>query len=175
MNEEVSDIFGGFDDSDGEDSDYDEEMNTNLDLETGRQQLLSKRPRTCGVMAFHNGTEEALFLYVQRNASRGDPDSVLKAIDVFCYSRHWMMHCGDMKIQFLVRALSLCRELRSRDLSWTGNLKNVPEGTIGLKCLEIGSYCGYSAVKIASTFSPSGADFLYCIGKQQDLGPLQNL
>ena len=164
----MDDLFDDSDNSDIDDSnDDDMEMNTDLSSELCRQQLLSRRPRTCGVMAFHNGTEEALFLFIQRNAEKGNAASILKAIDVFCYSRHWMMHCGDQKAQYLQRALflgkdrSYCNSMKSTDKSGETHRKS----SRGLICLEIGSYCGYSAIKIASLFDPSDDDFLYCIGK----------
>jgi hypothetical protein len=174
------DLFGG-DDSDGSnDSSDGDEMEGNLNA-SHRQVMLLKRPQNCGVMAFHGGTEESLFLFVKRNAQQGNPSSVLKAIDVFCYSRHWMMHTGDRKVQFLDKALHLSKELKLRasinvqnnDCSIIDNLiKSVDDisngkkvrTTDGLICLEIGSYCGYSAVKIAATFKESDDSFLYCIG-----------
>ncbi len=39
--------------------------------------LLQLRPTSNGILAFHNGTEEALLLYVEKTAIRGNPDSVL--------------------------------------------------------------------------------------------------
>ena len=181
MNEEVSDIFGDGFDSDEEDS-SDDKMDMMMDLSSQecRQQLLSRRPKSCGVMAFHSGTEEALFLFVLRNAIRGDAESVLKAIDVFCYSRHWMMHCGDQKIQHLERAVSLGIEGKDRhSVDCNNNLRNIPQQSDDLKnipqdssdliCLEIGSYCGYSAIKIASLFNQNRKDFLYCVGEYCDL------
>ena len=160
-------LFDDSEDSDGDDRNDDMEMNITLSSDVCRQQLLTQRPRTCGVMAFHNGTEEALYLFVQRYAQRGNAASILKAIDVFCYSRHWMMHCGDQKVQYLEKALSL-----GKDQTSYSSIKSDDElaesrgkSSHGLICLEIGSYCGYSAVKIASLFDPSGDDYLYCIGE----------
>lgn len=54
------------------------------------------RPPTCGVLAFHNGTEEAMLLYVERTATKNDPRTILAAIDKFCYTRHWMMNIGTL-------------------------------------------------------------------------------
>jgi hypothetical protein len=170
------------DDSDGSnDSSNEDEMKRDLNP-SYRQMMLSKRPQNCGVMAFHSGTEESLFLYVQRNAQQGDPLSVLKAIDVFCYSRHWMMHTGDRKVKFLDKALQTSKKLKHgtsiavkiNDCSIIDNRIKSTDGSIsdgtkirttdGLICLEIGSYCGYSAVKIAATFEENVGSFLYCIG-----------
>ena len=162
MNQELNDLFGGGDDSDAEDSEGNcLEAGTDLDSTQRISQLLLSRPAACGVMAFHNGTEEALLLFVERSAKRGSPASVLHAIDSFCYGRHWMMHCGDKKVKYLEKALQLGR----RKAKNTVFEKNRPVASSQLVCLEIGSYCGYSAVQIASTFGSSDNEFLYCIGK----------
>ena len=89
------------------------------------------------------------------------------------------MHCGDQKIQHLERAVSLGIEGKDRHSVDCNNnlrnipqqsddLKNIPNGSSGLICLEIGSYCGYSAIKIASLFNSNRKDFLYCVGKYCD-------
>lgn len=73
-----------------EEADEDEEA-----VETG------SRPSSCGVLAFHRGTEQAMLLHVQRSLKRQretSPDSqlaVLRSIDDFCHRRHWMMHMGE--------------------------------------------------------------------------------
>jgi hypothetical protein len=85
----LEDMFGPPDSADGEESYTDPEMDLDICTVEARKKLLQARPQSCGLLAFHNGTEESLLLYVQRNATRGDPLSVLKAVDVFCYSRHW--------------------------------------------------------------------------------------
>jgi len=89
------------------------------------------RPKACGVLAFHPGTEQALILHVKRSASEGNVEEILRAADVFCNTRHWMMHVGPEKAEVLTREISsrLC------DSGKTGQLV----------CVELGSYCGYSA------------------------------
>lgn len=162
MNQLLTDLFGGGDDSDSEESEGNcQEARKDLDSTQRMSQLLLSRPAACGVMAFHNGTEEALLLYVERYAQRGTPASVLDAIDSFCYGRHWMMHCGDKKVKYLEKALQLGREKATTN---TCSESGCPVASSQLVCLEIGSYCGYSAVKIASTFGSSDNEFLYCIG-----------
>lgn len=183
----MNDIFGGSDNEDDNNDTNHNEMDVDLKILENRQKLLRDRPHSCGVMSFHSGTEDSLFLFIQRNAIKGDPESILKAIDVFCYSRHWMMHCGDRKVKFLDNALILSRKRNRRQnkflasssastLDTTSGSDNNTIGesdkdievtvSIGLICVEIGSYCGYSAVKIASSFSKAkeNKDFLYCIG-----------
>jgi hypothetical protein len=165
MNQALTDMFGDGDDSDSEDAEGNCLLEARTDLNSTQRimrQLLLSRPAACGVMAFHNGTEEALLLFVERYAQRGNPASVLDAIDSFCYGRHWMMHCGDKKVKYLEKALQLGREKVKVTAS---GMNHCPVASSQLVCLEIGSYCGYSAVKIASTFGSSDNEFLYCVGK----------
>jgi hypothetical protein len=164
MNQALTDMFGDGDDSDSENSEGNCLVKARTDFNSTQRmsQLLLSRPAACGVMAFHNGTEEALLLFVERYAQKGKPASVLNAVDSFCYGRHWMMHCGDKKVKYLEKALQLGREKAKVTVSGTSRCT---VSSSQLVCLEIGSYCGYSAVKIASTFGSSDNEFLYCIGK----------
>jgi catechol O-methyltransferase len=100
------------------------------------------RPKTCGVMSFHNGTEEALFAFIYREMMKDKKTEgssramrVLEAVDTFCYSRHWMMHIGDQKGQILLDAV---RGLPT---------ENIRSGKI---IIELGSYCGYSTVLMST-------------------------
>ena len=104
------DLFGS-DDSDGENG---EEM---------------PRSAACGVLQFHNGTEDEMLRVVAAEAERGDSAAVLATIDRFCRSRHWMMHVGDVKGAILRGAAA-----RAAPGLW----------------VELGAYCGYSAVLLAS-------------------------
>eukprot|EP00252_Welwitschia_mirabilis_P013155 TRINITY_DN29043_c0_g1_i1.p1 TRINITY_DN29043_c0_g1~~TRINITY_DN29043_c0_g1_i1.p1 ORF type:complete len:279 (-),score=24.07 TRINITY_DN29043_c0_g1_i1:153-989(-) len=76
-----------------------------------------------------DGREKALLEYVLANAEKGNPDSVLQRIDEFAGRSSWLMNIGKDKGAFLEQALAD----RKPHLA-----------------LEIGTYCGYSAVKIAS-------------------------
>ena len=87
------------------------------------------RPEACGVLQFHNGTESELLRVVAAEAERGDSAAVLATIDRFCRSRHWMMHVGDVKGAILRGAAA-----RAAPGLW----------------VELGAYCGYSAVLLAS-------------------------
>ena len=104
------DLFGS-DDSDGENG---EEM---------------PRSAACGVLQFHNGTEDEMLRVVAADAARGDASDTLAVIDRFCRSRHWMMHVGDVKGAILRAAAA-----RAAPGLW----------------VELGAYCGYSAVLLAS-------------------------
>ena len=107
------------------------------------------RPAACGVLSFHSGTEEAMFIYIQNYAQRNDVDGIIKAIDQYCYTRHWMMHIGDQKSLFLEDAIVKTR------MSCPGR---------GEVIVELGSYCGYSSLRIAKLLSEGGR--LYSIEKE---------
>ncbi|XP_029947409.1 catechol O-methyltransferase B [Salarias fasciatus] len=70
---------------------------------------------------------------VKKNATRGDPRSVVKAIDQFCRQKEWAMNVGDEKGCILDSVVS---ELNPATV------------------LELGTYCGYSTVRIASMLPP---------------------
>lgn len=106
------------------------------------------RPESCGVLKFHNGTEDALYHYVVGKAVQGDVTAILKTIDDYCYTQHWMMHIGDQKLHHLRSSLALADKKNSA----------------GKLCVaELGSYCGYSAIYLGSLLDRSRGDHLFCI------------
>ena len=115
---------------------------------------VEQRPMSSGVMTFHTGTEESLFCFLKLNLNSkecpGNPSEILSHIDEFCYKRHWMMHMGDEKSELLPRALETAK--------FSCNTDSDP-----LLIVEFGSYCGYSAVKIAMNLSTARGDKLLCI------------
>ena len=115
-----------------------------------------QRPLGAGVLSFHAGTEDALFLFLDKHIMNdnftehvGRIDSVLKLVDQFCYTRHWMMHIGDEKASVLHSAI----------LETKAQLKNNHR----FIAVELGSYCGYSAAVIARNLSHVEGDMLYCV------------
>src|SRR5919108_1097439 len=95
-----------------------------------------------------DGREEALADYVAANARPGDLDDVIRVIDEFCVNRSVMINVGDEKGEILDRAV---RRASPQLL------------------LELGTYCGYSALRMARVmpdgarvcsleFSPANAD-----------------
>ncbi|XP_051532005.1 catechol O-methyltransferase B-like [Myxocyprinus asiaticus] len=76
---------------------------------------------------------QRLLKAVQKHAIRGDPHSVISAIDNFCRHSEWAMNIGDEKGSLLDSVVSEVN----------------PE-----MVLELGTYCGYSAVRIACLLSP---------------------
>jgi catechol O-methyltransferase len=82
-----------------------------------------------------DGREEALADYVLAKARQGDPEDVIRAIDEFCMNRSVMINVGDEKGEILDRAV---RRASPHLL------------------LELGTYCGYSALRMARLL-PAGA------------------
>ena len=82
-----------------------------------------------------DGREEALADYVVARARQGDPGDVVRVIDEFCLTRSVMINVGDEKGEILDRAV---RRAAPRLL------------------LELGTYCGYSALRTARVM-PAGA------------------
>lgn len=80
-----------------------------------------------------DGREEALARHVTTHARPGDADDAVRAIDDFCYRQSFMMNVGDEKGEILDRAV---RRARPRRL------------------LELGTYCGYSALRMARVMGP---------------------
>ncbi len=80
-----------------------------------------------------DGREEALAGYVTAHARPGDVDDAIRAVDEFCYEQSIMMNVGDEKGEILDRAV---RRARPRRL------------------LELGTYCGYSALRMARVMPP---------------------
>jgi catechol O-methyltransferase len=72
---------------------------------------------------------------VRERARRGDPESVLAALDEFGRREAFLMNVGDRK------GLILDREVQRGDAR---------------RALEIGAFCGYSAVRIARLIAPRG-------------------
>jgi catechol O-methyltransferase len=79
-----------------------------------------------------DGREEALAAYVATRARAGDLDDVIRVIDEFCYQQSIMMNVGDEKGAILDRAVERARPRR---------------------LLELGTYCGYSALRMARVMS----------------------
>ena len=74
--------------------------------------------------------------YVFENAIRNNPDSVLKAMDNFAKNRRFLMNIGDIKGSLL-----------------TNQLKKIGSD---LTILELGCFCGYSAILMAENLTKFG-------------------
>jgi catechol O-methyltransferase len=82
-----------------------------------------------------DGREEALRQYVLQHARPGDVDDAIRVIDEFAYQRSFMINVGDEKGVLLDDAL---RRAEPKLI------------------LELGAYCGYSALRMARAM-PEGA------------------
>ncbi|KAJ8602472.1 hypothetical protein CTAYLR_001195 [Chrysophaeum taylorii] len=97
------------------------------------------RPANCGVLVFHDGTEEALLATIESTVGSvaKDPELVLRAVDDFCERRHWMMNVGPEKGKILLSAVAGVKS-RGRPI-----------------CVcELGVYVGYSAVLVGKALGP---------------------
>ena len=72
--------------------------------------------------------------YVAKNARTGDPEDVLRTLDQFAQQERWLMSVGPKKGP-------LIKELAQR----------LPANA---RILELGAYCGYSSIMLASAFGP---------------------
>ncbi len=86
-------------------------------------------PRFVRTGQIGDGREEACATYVEANARRGDPDDVLATIDRFAKEKSMLVNVGDEKGALLDAAVR------------RANPK---------VALELGTYCGYSALRIAA-------------------------
>jgi len=107
-----------------------------------------------------DGREEALAEYVVANARQGAADDVIRVIDEFCYEQKFMINVGDDKGEILDRAV---------------------ERTKPRRILELGTYCGYSALRMSRVmppgaqlvsieFNPANAEIARRIWDQAGLG-----
>jgi catechol O-methyltransferase len=136
---EDEDPFSCFDD-DGSDSDN---GNPSPSEQNKKSSPSITRDPSCGILAFHVGTEQALLKHVESSFSsyqsleKNLADSVLECIDDFCMNRHWMMHIGSQKATILIEFVEEC-------CASFGD-KEKP-----LIIVELGTYCGYSSIMIAN-------------------------
>jgi catechol O-methyltransferase len=75
-----------------------------------------------------DGREEKVALYVIARARRGDAADVIRVIDEFCYEKSILINVGDEKGAILDAAVRRAKPKR---------------------ILELGAYCGYSALRMA--------------------------
>ncbi|XP_042297494.1 catechol O-methyltransferase isoform X2 [Sceloporus undulatus] len=82
--------------------------------------------------------EQRILNSVSYNAVRGDPENVLDCIDKYCSQKEWAMNVGDEKGLIL---------------------DNVVKEADPTTALELGTYCGYSAIRIARLLKPKARLF----------------
>jgi catechol O-methyltransferase len=106
-----------------------------------------ERTKSHGPLKFHKNTEQELLKYVLANAETNNISSVIQTIDDFCWNNHWMMHVGDEKGVILEQAIL------------NSNPMNV---------LELGTYCGYSCLRILRNMSKEESN-VYTIDPNEDI------
>ncbi|XP_029427869.1 catechol O-methyltransferase [Rhinatrema bivittatum] len=77
--------------------------------------------------------EQRILDFVLQNAVKGDPQSVVDAIDKYCSEKEWAMNVGNEKGSILDKIIT---------------------ETQPSIALELGTYCGYSGVRIARLMKP---------------------
>lgn len=82
-----------------------------------------------------DGREEAVRAYVVENARPGDLDDAIRVVDEYAYEQKYLINVGDEKGELLDAALK----------------RAAPE-----LILELGTYCGYSALRMARAM-PAGS------------------
>ncbi|XP_053327179.1 catechol O-methyltransferase-like isoform X1 [Spea bombifrons] len=82
--------------------------------------------------------EQRILDFVLQNAVRGDPQNVVDTIDEYCTHKEWAMNVGDEKGLILDKVV----------------IEAEPSVV-----LELGTYCGYSAVRIARLLKPGARLF----------------
>jgi catechol O-methyltransferase len=85
-----------------------------------------------------DGRESALADYVVGNAREGDLDDAIRVVDEFCYEHSFMINVGDEKGAILDAAVQRAEPRR---------------------LLELGTYCGYSALRTARVMPPDARLF----------------
>jgi catechol O-methyltransferase len=75
-----------------------------------------------------DGREARLADFVVERARRGDPADVIRVIDEYCYNQSFLINVGDEKGRILDAAVAQAAPAR---------------------VLELGTYCGYSALRMA--------------------------
>lgn len=89
--------------------------------------------RTVYKLLMGDSKEQRILRYVLQHAVAGDPQSVLETIDTYCSQKEWAMHVGPKKGQIMDTVVQeLCPSM----------------------LLELGAYCGYSAVRMARLLPP---------------------
>jgi catechol O-methyltransferase len=82
-----------------------------------------------------DGREEAVRAYVLERAPAGDLDAAIATIDEFAYRRKFLINVGDEKGKLLDDAIARAKPKLA---------------------LELGTYCGYGALRMARALGPQG-------------------
>lgn len=148
-----NDPFSCFGDDD-EEEDVDQTHAESSDM--GTPEVVTTRDPSCGILAFHAGTEQALLKHVELGLGKRQREQtddvgdlatfVLDSIDDFCLKRHWMMHVGNEKAIIIQQFVEECCSASKK-----------PDRP--LLFVELGTYCGYSSIMFAKTLRDAGRQF----------------
>ena len=151
------------DDDDSVDTEHSNQSERNAATDAARHPI---RDPSCGVLAFHAGTEKSLLKHVKleltersihsssngRHLSTSEmADMVLRLVDEYCLSRHWMMHVGKEKGVIIQDFLEECCQRYLHDKTRTSGRPFI--------VVELGTYCGYSSILLAKTLYEIGCPF----------------
>eukprot|EP00928_Gymnodinium_smaydae_P042753 TRINITY_DN28755_c0_g1_i2.p1 TRINITY_DN28755_c0_g1~~TRINITY_DN28755_c0_g1_i2.p1 ORF type:complete len:663 (+),score=106.88 TRINITY_DN28755_c0_g1_i2:33-1991(+) len=103
--------------------------------------------QTLGAEALH-GHERRLLEYVVQNAEPGNPESVINAMDAF-WNKTFQREGAD---KWNVRGQIIEEKVK-------GKVHEKSQSNSPVRCLELGTYCGYSALRIARHL-PEGSKLL---------------
>lgn len=130
-------------------------------------EMAIKRDESCGVCSFHPNTEASLLTHVRNSLKSVHPPTsldeqtklqrssdVLKAIDAFCMSRHWMMHVGPEKGNILLESLHDAMNNKMKCSSLESNIPFV--------AVELGTYCGYASILMGRTICEAKPATMNC-------------
>ena len=111
-----------------------------------------------------DGREERLATFVLERARSGDVADAIRVIDKYCYEQSFLINVGDEKGAILDEAI---RHARAR------------------RVLELGAYCGYSALRMAAAapearitsieFNAANAEICRCIWAHAGVGDRVNV
>lgn len=144
----------------GESEDEEDAAPGNTDNDRRRAKISSvlvNRDEECGIKSFHAKTEASLLSHVS-NVLRASPTSqaaaetVLSAIDEFCYTRHWMMHIGPEKGNDILIQKGLDRSLATY---LSDDTRRDDEDFVAV---EMGTYCGYSSILLGKRLQRAEKD-----------------
>lgn len=153
------DCFGS--DSDDEET-YGLEITTNNEasgeISHVKQENTTSREKSCGVLAFHPNTEQSLLMHVSNAMDNGGHNEgklpcerVLEEIDWFCSQRHWMMCVGPEKGAIIQKTLSDA-------IGKFENEQAINQSRSEFLAVELGTYCGYGAIFLASLLKRRSLD-----------------
>ena len=159
MSDDPFDCFGSDIEDENDDDSSQHQEDSNIKTKGTDLDPTKRDEESCGVLAFHANTERSLLMHVKNSFnsnSNGNIDNtkqqndllpcqrVLKEIDWYCSSRHWMMCVGPEKGEIIQNSLqeALDDKLQLMQSSESGHYKFV--------AVELGTYCGYGSIFLSS-------------------------